>query len=413
MISNKTTFRIKNTSVEKLDTISSRQIKRINSKLAVKPFTHWEAKKKIDCHKNNSRIRESHNQMSNYIKDNMLSKSIPKICLVDCSISHETKVPKKRQELMKKDALKLIEHLKNSKNNESDLNGKLNIKFKRLHGKKQSLTGGDDDIKEAMNSIRFNKPKLKRVQSVVNGSVSYLINTKKEKLSVVKNRKEEFDEYFDFSRKNLDNRFMNNKYSENNEKKHVRDTSEDSKKDEDNSNPAVNSDNKLRLRTVAYLLENNTSLVHKFKLNYKILNKWIGYVGYLSKNEFEYAISSIGVPYDKKLYDKLFWLFDINKDGIVDAKEFGVINNLFISHSLEEKVTAFFEIVDMDGEGFLDEDKIKTFYKKRYIKPQSQNKEIYKEEIAKKVEGLIQMIGPQKKSDIKFEDVISAAKSSS
>ena len=402
-------FRIRRSSVE--ETFSKNNTKIVDSRIVLKPVTHCRNLRKRDGLVSTKALLDK-NKRPTYTNHNMLSESIPKISVVDCSLYNKTTKDNKDPELLKKDAFTLIEALKNSKNNESDLNGKLNLKFKKINGKQGTNETENTKIKDAINSIKFNKPKLRRVSSVVNGSVSYMVNNKNEKPSVLKNRKEEIDEYFSFSRKNLDNRLNNNKYYQK-EEKNSKETSKRFKKNNDtdrNETHEANSDNNLRLRTVQFLLENNKTLVTQFKLNYKILNKWIGYVGYLSKSEFEYAMRSIGVPYDKNLYEKLFWLFDINKDGVVDAKEFGVVNNLLQSHSLEEKVYSFFEIADTEGEGFLDYDKIKALIKNRYTKSENIPKEIRKERIAKKIDELIKMINPRKESDITIQDVIFATK---
>ena len=81
---------------------------------------------------------------------------------------------------------------------------------------------------------------------------------------------------------------------------------------------------------------------------------------YFNKPEFEAAIKSIGIKYDKVLYDKLFWLFDMNNNGVINEKEFIIINNLFKGHSVEEKVKIFFGWCDQEGEGFIDESKLKS-----------------------------------------------------
>ena len=51
---------------------------------------------------------------------------------------------------------------------------------------------------------------------------------------------------------------------------------------------------------------------------------------------------AIGIPHDVNLYDKIFRLFDINDNGVVDQKEVMAALDLFKEHSFEEKVRSNF-----------------------------------------------------------------------
>jgi len=53
-------------------------------------------------------------------------------------------------------------------------------------------------------------------------------------------------------------------------------------------------------------------------------------------------LSTIGVKFDKKLYHSIFWLYDLNGDGLVDDKEFWLINSLFRGRSILDKVKSKF-----------------------------------------------------------------------
>ena len=172
-----------------------------------------------------------------------------------------------------------------------------------------------------------------------------MISNANKKLSLVKNKDAIEEELFSFKKKEIEQNFL---YGFN-DPEHLEDfeknrltkvvlTKEEKKK------IATGADNKLRLRTVQYLVEKNEQVIHKLKLNYKILANWLNYVGYLSRPEFESALKSIGISHDQRLYEKLFWLFDMNGDGIIDEKEFVLINNLFKGHTVEEKAKIFFAL---------------------------------------------------------------------
>jgi Ca2+-binding EF-hand superfamily protein len=52
------------------------------------------------------------------------------------------------------------------------------------------------------------------------------------------------------------------------------------------------------------------------------LANWLNYVGYLAKQDFFAVLDAIGAEYNFDLFDRLFWLFDLNNDGVIDEKEF-------------------------------------------------------------------------------------------
>jgi Ca2+-binding EF-hand superfamily protein len=258
--------------------------------------------------------------------------------------------------LLNREVTRLIENLKQGKTNDSDLNQRLNLK----------PNGGKATQHHFARAAT--KPKLKRAVSVVNGSVSYLISGGNKKLTMLKDKEDLEDELFGFKKEELDHNFQfgfsESPYGHDFEKdRHTKVilTKEEKKK------IATGADNKLRLRTVQYLVETNEQVIHKLKVNYKILANWLNYVGYLSRPEFYSALKSIGISHDKRLYEKLFWLFDMNGDGIIDEKEFVLINNLFKGHTVEEKAKIFFALCDQENDGFLDEGKLKIFFKKKVM----------------------------------------------
>lgn len=80
--------------------------------------------------------------------------------------------------------------------------------------------------------------------------------------------------------------------------------------------------NKHRMDTIKRLIRDQPELIKKLKIYGSILSNWLSYVGYLQKEEFYGALESIGVKYEAKLFDEIFWLYDLNGDAKVDEKEF-------------------------------------------------------------------------------------------
>ena len=80
--------------------------------------------------------------------------------------------------------------------------------------------------------------------------------------------------------------------------------------------------NKHRMDTIKRLIRDQPELIKKLKIYGSILSNWLSYVGYLQKEEFYGALESIGVKYDPKLFEEIFWLYDLNGDAKVDEKEF-------------------------------------------------------------------------------------------
>ena len=328
----------------------------------------------------------------------MLSSNIPDFNAHGGAIINSTETEGGRDMLLNKEVNLLIENLKSQKKNDSDLNHRLNLLPKGIKGdaKKNLCNFGQNRPQ-----VRTTKIKLKKAVSVVNGSVSYLISNENKKLSLFKNKDDVEDELFTFNKKEIDHNY---KFGfDDSENPGVALTKEEKKK------IATGADNKLRLRTIQFLVETNEQVIHNLKLNYKILANWLNYVGYLSRSEFESALKSIGIGYDRKLYDKLFWLFDMNNDGIIDEKEFILINNLFKGHTVEEKVKIFFSLCDCENEGFLDEVKIKSMFKKKIV-AEDIGLRSTKINVSKKTQQLINLVQPIKKSEIKLYEFIKAAK---
>ena len=50
-------------------------------------------------------------------------------------------------------------------------------------------------------------------------------------------------------------------------------------------------------------------------------------------------LDSLGFKYDPNLYERLFWLFDINGNGYIQTKEIVIGLELFREHTLDEKIT--------------------------------------------------------------------------
>jgi len=91
---------------------------------------------------------------------------------------------------------------------------------------------------------------------------------------------------------------------------------------------------------------------------------WIVYLTYIDRNEFSELISALGIGYDANLFERLFRLFDLNDNGVIDQKEILATLELFKEHSFEEKVIMFFELADDDERGTIDEEKLVRFFKK-------------------------------------------------
>lgn len=127
------------------------------------------------------------------------------------------------------------------------------------------------------------------------------------------------------------------------------------------------------------------------------------------KADLEVVLKSIGVKYSKKLYDKLFWLFDMNNDGKIDLREYTLISNLFKKNTVEERCKLFFDICDQECEGFIDETKLWSTFKKFFDVSQKKSKDV-KAHIEKLVRDFIDLVRPLKKSEILREEVLRSAK---
>jgi Ca2+-binding EF-hand superfamily protein len=129
----------------------------------------------------------------------------------------------------------------------------------------------------------------------------------------------------------------------------------------------------------------------------------------MEKADLEVVLKSIGVKYSKTLYDKLFWLFDMNNDGKIDLREYTLISNLFKKNTVEERCKLFFDICDQECEGFIDETKLWSTFKKFFDVSQKKSKDV-KAHIEKLVRDFIDLVRPLKKSEILREEVLRSAK---
>lgn len=66
--------------------------------------------------------------------------------------------------------------------------------------------------------------------------------------------------------------------------------------------------------------------------------------GHLNKPEFFNAMKSVGIPAELDLLSDLFWIFDLNGDEVVDAKEFASISGLFRGFTVEDKVKSSLQL---------------------------------------------------------------------
>jgi Ca2+-binding EF-hand superfamily protein len=131
---------------------------------------------------------------------------------------------------------------------------------------------------------------------------------------------------------------------------------------------------KKRMRMLKDLKVNYPQIAATLKNNSKILNNWIAYVvaaahqGYLNKPEFFNTLVSLGIPNDLKLLADIFWIFDLNGDEVVDAREFSTISGMFRGYTLNDRIRSsppspvFMKLIDHENEGAVDAEKLKPVF---------------------------------------------------
>jgi len=80
------------------------------------------------------------------------------------------------------------------------------------------------------------------------------------------------------------------------------------------------------------------------------------YKGSINIQQFQDIMTSLGIGIDQTLIDRLFWVFDEDGNGYIEAREVMVGLEMFRSSSFQEKLEVFFDICDEDGSGDIDED---------------------------------------------------------
>lgn len=123
-----------------------------------------------------------------------------------------------------------------------------------------------------------------------------------------------------------------------------------------NKNLPNSTRNKLKLKTIHWLISNYREEVDKLLQNCPLLIHNTNYQGHVSHQKFEDFMGSIGARVDKYVIDRLFWVFDENGDGKIEPREIMVALELFRETSFKEKLEVFFDICDEDGSGDIDEE---------------------------------------------------------
>jgi len=62
----------------------------------------------------------------------------------------------------------------------------------------------------------------------------------------------------------------------------------------------------------------------------------------LNKTEFDELLIAVGINQNPNLYARLFWLFDMNGDGVIDQKELLTVLEWFKENSFEERLKSNF-----------------------------------------------------------------------
>ena len=58
-------------------------------------------------------------------------------------------------------------------------------------------------------------------------------------------------------------------------------------------------------------------------------------------------MKSVGIPGELDLLSDLFWIFDLNGDEVVDAKEFASISGLFRGFTVDDKVKSMIDLCSL------------------------------------------------------------------
>eukprot|EP01017_Pseudomicrothorax_dubius_P045044 TRINITY_DN7715_c0_g1_i4.p1 TRINITY_DN7715_c0_g1~~TRINITY_DN7715_c0_g1_i4.p1 ORF type:complete len:131 (+),score=24.96 TRINITY_DN7715_c0_g1_i4:139-531(+) len=99
---------------------------------------------------------------------------------------------------------------------------------------------------------------------------------------------------------------------------------------------------RLRMQTVSWLLENRKDIVNKITENQQIIISWLDYVGYIDQAEFDKLLMGCNIKYEKNLFERLFWLLDLNGNGVIEQREILIGLDMFKEYSFEEKLNVFF-----------------------------------------------------------------------
>lgn len=206
-----------------------------------------------------------------------------------------------RQKTRTKNNMQLVEQLKSNATSIT-----LASKNIMLLGKNRQR---NQMLKQNNNPSLVMKPKLKQSKSIIKGTMSMLMNNEDSRVAL-KDSNGKGGEFVQAQKMDVSER--------------ARD--------------------KIRVQMVSWLLENKKDAINKLTENQQIIIAWIDYVGYIDKNEFEELLDACGIRYDQSLHERLFWLFDLNGNGVIEQKEILLALELFKEHSLDEKVKMFFDL---------------------------------------------------------------------
>jgi len=232
--------------------------------------------------------------------------------------------------------------------------------------KKKDSQAQNQNRSKSIGSLR---PKLKQPRSVVGGTLSMMIanETKFPSLGHTHSKDQMFDTKSNFGEKS--------------EKKN--DT--------------------LRKSVISWLLEHQKEDVDKINGNHQAIISWIVYLQSLNKTEFDELLRAVGINQNSNLFARLFWLFDMNGDGVIDQKELLTVLEWFKENSFEERLKMFFDLADDDDKGYINEDKLFYLFKKNLRSEEDLRK------LKQAVKALIDKeIRPVDRNLIKLNDLASA-----
>jgi Ca2+-binding EF-hand superfamily protein len=146
-------------------------------------------------------------------------------------------------------------------------------------------------------------------------------------------------------------------------------TKDENYKKYENSHLTKNSRQKLKWKTINWVIQNKKEVVERLREFFEndLKNDLRSAQKSLSLDEFCNLMKINGITNDLDIINKLFWVFDEDGDKTLKFKEIAFGIEMFSNSTIDKKLKAFFDMCDTDYSGSISKNEFLNLMKKNII----------------------------------------------